>query len=69
MLINNNVANAANTEYCKFSNPGPLEQEPGRVQGLTVLLYESLYDSLDFWTERRLCDTLNTHMAFLLCVF
>ena len=44
MSINKNVPNAANPEHCNISNPGPLEQKPGREQGLTVLLYESFYD-------------------------
>ena len=44
-LININVRNAARSEYCKISNHGPLEQNPGLELDLTVLLYESLYDS------------------------
>ena len=43
MSINKNVTNSANLEHCNISNPGPLEQEPGLEQGLTVLLYESFY--------------------------
>ena len=45
LLININVNNASNSEYCKFSNPVPLEQKPGLEMGLTVLLCESFYDS------------------------
>ena len=43
MCITINVINAANPEYCNISNPGPLEQEPGREWGLNVLLYDSFY--------------------------
>ena len=43
MLNNINVNIAANPEYCHISNPGPLEQKPGREQGLTILLYELFY--------------------------
>ena len=45
MLININVTKVANSEYCKISNPGPVEQKAGLELGLTVLLYESSYDS------------------------
>ena len=45
MSININVTNAANPENSHISNPGPLEQKPGRERGLTVLLHESFYDS------------------------
>ena len=38
MLMDNNVTNAENPKYCNISNPGPLEQKPGREQGLTVPL-------------------------------
>ena len=43
MCITIHVINAANPECCHISNPGP-GQEPGQG-GLTVLLYESFYDS------------------------
>ena len=33
-LIKMNVTNAAILQYHDLSNPGPLEQEPGREQGL-----------------------------------
>ena len=42
---NINVTNTAYPAFCNISNPGPLEQKPGQEQGLTVLLYESFYDS------------------------
>ena len=38
-----NVTNAAILQYYNIFNPGLLEQEPGREQALTVLLYESFY--------------------------
>ena len=44
MLIDINITNAENPEYCNISNPWPLEQKPGLEKGLTVLLYESFYD-------------------------
>ena len=44
MLINIYVTNAANLEYFNMCYPCPMEKEPGREQGLTVLLYESFYD-------------------------
>ena len=68
-LIDINVTNAANPEYCNISNPGLLEQKPGQEHGLTLLLYESFYDSSDCWIECMPCHKSNTRKAFLLCVF
>ena len=45
MLTNIIVTNAVIPEYYNISNPGLLEQDPGREQGLIVLLHESFYDS------------------------
>ena len=42
-LIKTNLTSAENPAYCNIFNPGLLEQKPGQEQGLTVLLYESLY--------------------------
>ena len=40
--MSNNI-NVTIPEDCNISNPVPLEQKPGREQGLTVLFYESFY--------------------------
>ena len=63
------LTTVANLKHFNIYNPGPLEQEPGPVQCLVVLLYEYSYDWKGYWNERRPCHILNRHMAFLLCVF
>ena len=41
--VNMNVTIAAILQYYNIPNPEQVEQEPWRVQGFTVLLYESFY--------------------------